>query len=92
MAMAETTFERVLTEALALPPEQRRLLAETLIAGAGVIQPLKSLEQLMAEQGTRPLKFEELSPSADAAPEESADEMVEWIYEQRREDAHRSID
>jgi hypothetical protein len=90
--MAETTFDKVLTEALALPPEQRRLLAETLMAGTGIIQPLKSLEQLMAEQGTRPLTFAELSPAADIAPEESADEMIEWIYAQRREDSHRGVE
>ncbi len=43
----------------------------------------------MAEQGTSPLKFEELRPAADIAPEESADEMIRWIYEQRRSDTHR---
>jgi hypothetical protein len=90
--MAEATFERLLAEALTLPPDERRRLAETLMADAAEPQPLRSLEQLMAERGTRPLKFEELSPAADAAPEEGADEMVEWIYAQRREDAHRSVE
>jgi hypothetical protein len=37
----------------------------------------------MAEQGTRPLTFEELRPAGAIAPEESADEMIEWIYQQR---------
>jgi hypothetical protein len=74
--MAETTFERVLTEALALPPDERRL-AETLIAGAAEVQPLKSLEQLVAEQGTRPLTFKEmLGPERMWPEEESVDEFL----------------
>lgn len=90
--MAETTFEKVLAEALALPPEQHQRLAETLIAGRSDIRPLKSLEQMMKEQGTRPLTFEELQPVADPAPEENADEMIALIYAQRRSDTHRSIE
>ena len=29
---------------------------------------------------------------SDYAPDESADEMVDWIYAQRRNDTHRSIE
>lgn len=89
--MAAITLEKVLEQARALPFEERRKLIETLAAETPRPQPLKSLEQLMAEQGTRPLKFEELLPAADGAPDESADEMVNWIYAQRQSDTHRSI-
>jgi hypothetical protein len=90
--MATVTLEKALEQARSLPSDERRKLIETLTAEALPPQPLKSLEQLMAEQGTRPLKFEELLPAADIAPDESADEMVDWIYAQRRRDTHRSID
>jgi hypothetical protein len=90
--MATSPLEKVLEAARSLSPDERRKLIETLVAETLHPQPLKSLEQLMAEQGTRPLKFEELLPVADIAPDESADEMVDWIYEQRHRDTHRSID
>lgn len=90
--MAIVTLENVLAAARALPFEEKRKLIATLTAETLPPQPLKSLEQLMAEQGTRPLTFEELLPCADIAPEESTDEMVDWIYAQRRRDTHRSLD
>ena len=89
--MATVTLEKVLEQARSLPFEERQKLIETLTAEDYPPRPSKSLEQLMAEQGTRPLKFEELMPAADNASDESADEMVDWIYAQRRSDPHRSI-
>jgi hypothetical protein len=35
--VTETTFDKVLAEALTLPPDEQRRLAETLISGAGEI-------------------------------------------------------
>ena len=90
--MATVTLEKVLEQAHSLSFEERQKLIETLTTEASPPQPSKSLEQLMAEQGTRPLKFEELMPAADNAPGESADEMVDWIYAQRRSDTHKGID
>jgi hypothetical protein len=91
--MAETTYERVLTEALALPPDERRRLAETLIAGATEVQPLKSLERLMAEQGTRPLKFEEmLGPEGMWPEDDDVDAFLGELRQWRNEDAGRSLE
>ncbi len=89
--MSTVTLEKVLEQARSLPSDERWMLIETLTAETLPLRPLKSLDQMMAEQGTRPLKFEELLPAADIAPDESVDEMVTWIYAQRRSDTHRSV-
>lgn len=89
--MTTITLDEVLAQARALSFEEQRRLIEALSATALPPQPLKSLTQLMAEQQTRPLAFAELVPSADSAPEESAEEMVTSIYAQRHRDTHRSL-
>jgi hypothetical protein len=92
-AMAETTFDKVLTDALALPPDEQRRLAEALMAGAGVIQPLKSLEQLMAEQGTRPLSFAEmLGPEGMWPEDDDVDDFLAEVRQWRDEDSGRSLE
>ncbi len=89
--MATITFKKVLGEARALPPDDRQKLIDMLLAETSS-DPSKRLERLMVEQGTRPMKFEDLLPPDDISPDESADEMVNWIYEQRSKDSHRRFD
>ncbi len=90
--LAEITFEKVLEDALALPPEEQERLLDRLAANRP-IKPRKSLAQLAAEQGKKPLKYEELRKLGEFFPaDESVDELIEFIRESRRETYHRSID
>lgn len=81
--MDDVTYERVLEDALTLPPEDRARLVEELTEKPRR-KPLKSIEQLMAEQGTGPVSFEELRELGKFFPEEeSVDDLVRTIDEWR---------
>lgn len=55
-------------------------------------KPLKSLEQMAAEQGIKPFDFEEAWQAAEGLwPEdESADDFTAWLRETRNEGAAES--
>lgn len=90
--MDDVTYEKVLEEALTLPPEDRARLVEELTEKPRH-KPLKSIEQLMAEQGTGPVDFDELLKLGEFFPEdESVDDLVQFIYESRRDCRDRSLD
>lgn len=89
--MAEITLEKVLEEARQLPPNEQQRLIELLAAEQSPLKPLKSIEQLAAEQGTRPLKFEEML--GDFWPEdESVDDFIAAVRQWRSEGEQRSFD
>lgn len=90
--MDDVTYERVLEDALTLPPEDRARLVEELTEKPRR-NPLKSIEQLMAEQGTGPVSFEELRELGKFFPEEeSIDDLVQFIYASRRDCRDRRLD
>jgi hypothetical protein len=74
-----------------LPPDEKQRLLETLAAEARERKPLKSVEQLVAEQGTRPLEFEEML--GDFWPEEeSVDDFLAAWRTWRSEGEQRGLD
>ncbi len=77
-------LEEIITEVKALHPAEQQRLREILNAGASCFDPAKRIEQFAAEQGTRPLNFEEML--GDFWPkEESTDEFLVTLWEWRRE-------
>lgn len=88
----EITVEKLFEDALTLSPEERERLID-LLTPYKPIKPLKSLAQLAAEQGKKPLKYEELRKLGEFFPEdESVDELIEFIRESRRDTHQRSLD
>ena len=68
-------LEEIIAEVKALHPAEQQRLREILNAEASRFDSAKRIEQLVAEQGTRPLNFEEML--GDFWPtEESTDEFV----------------
>jgi hypothetical protein len=92
MTEVATELDRVLEEALKLSEEDQRKLIEMLSA-VQPIRPRKSLEQLVAEQGKKPLKYAELRKLGEFFPEdESVDDLVNFIRESRRDRNPRSLE
>ncbi|GEM_PF-1424542 len=88
----EITLEKVLAVALELSLEDQRRLIEILSVNQP-IKPSKSLEQLAAEQGKKPIKFDELLKLGEFFPEdESVDDLVNFVRESRRDSGPRSIE
>ncbi len=86
--MSDTTLEKILEEAQNLPPDEQQRLRELLLMGTP--EGPKTAEQLAAEQGTRPLSFEEML--GDFWPEdENLDEFLQTWREWRSEGEHRSL-
>lgn len=86
--MADITYEQVLAGALQLPPDQQEQLIEDLQREAYRPKPLKSLTQIVTEQGVKPVDYDQLLKSGEFFPaEESVDDLVNLIHELRREDA-----
>ncbi len=57
------------------------------------IAPSKTLAQIAAQQGKKPLKFEELRKLGRFFPaDENVDELVRSVYEQRNLPGKRQLD
>ena len=90
--MAEVTFEKVLENARALSAEDQRRLIE-LLADRQRMKPRKTLEELAAEQGKKPVNFDDLLKLGDFFPkDESVDDLVSFVRESRRDSSNRSIE
>lgn len=84
-------LEEIIAEVKALHPAEQQRLRKILNAEASRFDPAKRIEQLVAEQGTRPLNFQEML--GDFWPkEESTDEFLATLREWRSEGEHRSIE
>ncbi len=71
-------LEEIIAKVKALHPAEQQRLREILNAEAGRFDPAKRIKQLVAEQGTRPLDFEEML--GDFWPkEESTDEFLPML-------------
>jgi len=91
--MSDVTLDKVLKDAMKLPPEEQRRLIELLTASTSRAERRKTLEQVAAEQGKKPLDFAELRKLGAFFPEdESVDELVQTVREMRRDQADRSVD
>ncbi|HWQ36825.1 MAG TPA: hypothetical protein VNQ79_28595 [Blastocatellia bacterium] len=89
--MSDISFEKVLEEAMTLSHGEQRRLIDALDA-AWPPKPRKTIEQLAAEQGKKPLRFEELRKPGEFFPEdESIDNLVNFIRESRRDTQERRI-
>lgn len=90
--MSEANFERVLENARALSAEDQRRLIE-LLSAPKPGKPHKTLEELAAEQGKKPVNFDELLKLGEFFPEdESVDDLVTFVQESRRDSWNRSIE
>lgn len=94
--MPDVTLEKVLEDARSLPPEEQQQLLEMLSAEAPeiepaiTIEPIITIEQLAAEQGTRPMDFEEML--GDFWPEEeNVDDFITTLRAWRSETWQRSL-
>lgn len=73
-------LEKIIAEVQALPPADQKRLREILNAEASRFDSAQRIAQLVAEQGTRPLRFEEML--GDFWPEEeSTDEFLATLRE-----------
>jgi hypothetical protein len=89
--MSNQTLEKLLENVRTLPPEERAALKDWLDANPP-IKPHKTLAQIAKEQGKKPLKFAELRKLGEFFPaEESVDELVHSIYEQRNKPGSRHL-
>lgn len=84
-------LENIIAEVKALPFAEQKRLREILNAEANRFDPAKRIEQLVAEQGTRPLDFEEMLGNF-WPEEESADEFLAALREWRNEGEQRGIE
>ncbi len=76
--MAEITLEKVLADARTLPGNEQAALVDALLMP--VIRPRKTIEQLAAEQGKKPVDFDELLKLGEFFPEEeSVDDLVNTV-------------
>jgi len=88
--MLDVTLEKVLEDARSLAPEEQQRLVELLTVEPSEIQPGATIEQLVAEQGTRPLSFDEML--GDFWPEdESVDDFITALREWRSESWQRGL-
>lgn len=80
--MNTPTLEQVLHDAQQLPYEDQRALA-------ALFEPIKSIEQLAAEQGVGPFNVEAArKQAADIWPEnESIDDFIAWLRAERKDGA-----
>jgi len=84
--MADITLDKIFEEAMTLSPEEQRRLIEWLTASAPQAGPRKTIEQMAAEQGKKPLNFAELRKLGSFFPEEeSVDDLVKTVRELRRD-------
>ena len=80
--MAEITLEKVLEEARMLPQNEQEALIDALLRP--VLRPRKTIEQLAAEQGKKPVNFDELLKLGEFFPqEESVDDLVNTVQQWR---------
>ena len=76
--MAEITLEKALADARTLPRTEQEALVDALLIP--VIRPRKTIEQLAAEQGKKPVDFDELLKLGEFFPEEeSVDDLVNTV-------------
>ncbi len=88
--MPDVTLEKVLEDFRSLAPEEQRRLLELLMVESSEIQPAVTIEQLAAEQGTKPMDFEEML--GDFWPEdESVDEFTAALRDWRSENWQRNL-
>ena len=86
------SLEEILENAQALSPQDQHRLIE-LLASRQPIKPRKTIEQLAAEQGKRPVNFDELLRLGEFFPQdESVDDLVNFIRKSRRDSRERSIE
>ena len=86
-----TTFEQILNEVKSLSPEQRNRLAALLESQRRAEAGHKTVEQLIAEQGTRPLSFQELLGEPGALEDESIDEFLAELEQWRSQRSSRRV-
>jgi hypothetical protein len=92
MTTTTVSYEQVLGDALKLSPEDRARLLHSLET-LPPLQPRKSLAELAAEQGKKPVDFEELLKLGEFFPaEESVDDLVAFIRKSRSDGQSRSLD
>lgn len=84
-------LEEIIAEVRALPPVEQQRLREILNAEASRFDPTKRIRELVVEQGTVPLSFEEVL--GDFWPEdEGTDEFLATLRKWRSEGEPRSIE
>lgn len=92
MTEVATDLDRVLDEALKLSKEDQQKLIE-MLSLVQPIRPRKTLAQLAAEQGKKPMKYEELRKLGEFFPEdESVDDLVNFVREGRRDRNPRRLE
>lgn len=90
--MANVTFDKVLEEAVTLSPQEQHRLIQLLTARAAQTRPRKTIEQMAADQGKKPLNFDEIRALGSFFPEEeSVDDLIETVRELRRDRTTRSV-
>ena len=89
--MAEITLDKVFADARRLSPEDQLRLIDMLDVPPP-IKPRKTLAQLAAEQGTKPINFDELLKKGEFFPkDESVDDLVNFVRESRRDRGDRIL-
>jgi hypothetical protein len=80
-------LEKIIAEVKALQPAEQQQLREILDRESRHFDPIKRINQLALEQGTKPLNFDEML--GDFWPEdESTDEFLATFREWRNEGSH----
>ena len=87
-----STLEEILTEVKSLSVEDRRRLVALLEAQMRAEEGHKSLEQLLTEQGTRPLTFQELLGEPSVGQDDGIDEFLAQLGKWRSEHSSRAVD
>lgn len=87
-----STLETILSEVKSLSPEDRRRLVALLEAQMRAEEGHKSLDQLVAEQGTKPLTFQELLGEPSVDQDDDVDEFLAQLGKWRSERSSRAVD
>jgi hypothetical protein len=92
MTMADVTLDKVIQDAVALPPEEQHRLIEFLTDREAQTHPRKTIEQIAAQHGKSPLDFGEIRKLGLFFPEdESVDDLVRVVRSLRNDRSERTL-
>jgi hypothetical protein len=84
--MSDVNYDKTVEMVRALSPAEQERLMEELWLEVRRPKPLKSLEQIIAEQGVKPVDFEALLKTGELFPaEESVDDFLNFVTASRQE-------
>jgi hypothetical protein len=91
--MIDNKIEKIIQDAVSLPPEQQQRLIQVLTERLSQLTVKKTIEQIASEQGKGPLSFSEIRDLGSFFPEEeSVDDLISTVRTIRQDKSARDLD